>query len=662
MTSRSLKKAKSQIGPAHGGLVRALLALALTLAVCQQTLAQQPAATIAEVKAQIARMEQVERDENISADVKALNRKFLQDRRRQLQTLLTRKLEDLRRYRTDLGAALSAAEQQELAKQIDESERELEQLNGNSLAGATGADGPSANTLPATEPRAESVHFNETIRRPVAENPSTALTSAAAADCYADAPPILVDTASAAAFFVVRDGAGAIDRSLQRLIFFTIADAISGTEKDKARSHIIDQIRIRQFMEETARTDKQLGASASSEGSTSAIEKPGFVNLLGFAIEHGAIDKQVDGSSLTLSSSPYALIAAMKGDTSTTYKQYDFFNRIGLSANFNIKDQNNALASARPNQLSEWSMRLRFTGDRSTRSPEFEDFWRREVQHSFEQVPLVLVTEFSDLFRSQSEKVRRQVADNFSTYAQQYLDQHAALTPEAKQAGLQQEILCRLKQDVFDAVDSFGLTNDDRQRIVAKTLPALRNAIEGEKSALELVKEKIKEMKSRPFGTFAYTNKREAVGPDYSTLKFLYERKTFSPMKMVANAGLSFYHKPNPLLNQQSVRDLGFSLSLEGRAGKSPFVTDELDQSQITFAFTGRYERMFENRGIAGRKADLAFLQFKTEIPFMSGLSFPFSITYANASELIKEDHVRANFGFSFDADKLFFIKNFLRK
>ena len=57
---------------------------------------------------------------------------------------------------------------------------------------------------------------------------------------------------------------------------------------------------------------------------------------------------------------------------------------------------------------------------------------------------------------------------------------------------------------------------------------------------------------------------------------------------------------------------------------------------------------------MAGRKADLAVAQFKLEIPFMTGFSFPFSVTYANATELIKEDQVRANFGITFDADKLF--------
>ena len=124
-------------------------------------------------------------------------------------------------------------------------------------------------------------------------------------------------------------------------------------------------------------------------------------------------------------------------------------------------------------------------------------------------------------------------------------------------------------------------------------------------------------------------------------------------MNIVANGGVSFYHRPDHALNQQRVRDLAASLSFEGTAGRSPFMLAGEDESRITFAFTGRYQRMFENRGLAARKADIAVGQFKVEVPVFAGMTFPFSITYANATELIKEDHVRANFGFTLDTDKL---------
>lgn len=65
---------------------------------------------------------------------------------------------------------------------------------------------------------------------------------------------------------------------------------------------------------------------------------------------------------------------------------------------------------------------------------------------------------------------------------------------------------------------------------------------------------------------------------------------------------------------------------------------------------------MLENRGMAKKTADVALAQFKVEIPLLTGFSLPFSVTYATATELIKESHVRANFGFTMDTDKIFKI------
>lgn len=656
-------------------ILRTIVSGLLIVLLTSQSLAQQTA-SITDLRSQISRMEQVQRDPAVPEEVKQHNANFLRARRSQLQELLSKQLEGLSKYKSEFGATLSATEKETIDKSIQELSAELEDLkrrfgasgaaesmtvassvNGNGNA-ASSAVSSSSGSIAAATP----VPAANTSTGSIAASPLPQTTNTVAPDCYPNAPPILVETSDEAAFFVARDGAGQTERVLQRLIFFTIADAISSRERDEGRRELIRTVRIRQFMDETRRTDKQIGASATSEGSTSALEKPNFANLLAFAIEHGAIDKQVSGTTLTLSSSPYAFIAAAQGDTSSTYKKYEFFHRIGISANFNIDDENDVLASARRNQLSEWSVRARLSKDRSTRSAEFEEFWNREVRGIFERLPLVLVKEFSDLFRDETEKVRRQVVQQFIGYSTQYLATNSTQSKEAQRAGLQQMFLCKLKQDVFDNIDSFGLTDADRNRIVARTLPALRDAVDAEKGALKLIDDKIAEMNDRPLATFAYTNKRDPLTSDYSVFKFLYDQKTFSPMKIVANGGFSLYHRPNPLLNQQRIRDLAFALSLEGNAGRSPFLTDDLDQSQITFAFTGRYERMFENRHIAGRKADLGFFQFRLEVPFMAGMSFPVSVTYANATELIKEDHVRANFGFSFDADKLFFLKTFLRR
>jgi len=212
--------------------------------------------------------------------------------------------------------------------------------------------------------------------------------------------------------------------------------------KARKPTPLVRQLKVQQFMEETKRTDKQIGASATAEGSTSAVEKPGFANLLGFAIENGAIQKNVNGTSLTLSSSPYAFVAAAQGDTSTTYQQYDFLNRVGVSANFNIGNQDNVLANVRRRQLSEWSIRLRLSKDQSTRSKEFEDFWNDKIRKRFEQVPIILTGEFARTFTNETEDIRRNIEDKFlgtvgsKGFIKDYLEKNAARTPDQKKLGI----------------------------------------------------------------------------------------------------------------------------------------------------------------------------------------------------------------------------------
>jgi hypothetical protein len=81
---------------------------------------------------------------------------------------------------------------------------------------------------------------------------------------------------------------------------------------------MINRIDLARLKQETQRNDKQVGASATAEGSTTAAEKPGFAELLGLAVEHGAIQQEVNGTTLTLSSSPYMFVAAASVDNSTT--------------------------------------------------------------------------------------------------------------------------------------------------------------------------------------------------------------------------------------------------------------------------------------------------------------------------------------------------------
>jgi len=160
-------------------------------------------------------------------------------------------------------------------------------------------------------------------------------------------------------------------------------------------------------------------------------------------------------------------------------------------------------------------------------------------------------------------------------------------------------------------------------------------------------------LNDKPIASLGYTNVRPIDGPSYSVFKGLYLQKAFSPMKVLANGELSIYNNPKTVLNQQRIRDFLFALSFEGSAGRSPFISTEMDQSSITFSFTGSYKRLLENNGVLGRKADLGAAQFKMDIPVFTGFSLPLSLSYVNATEERNKSGFRFNFGFGLDTDKL---------
>jgi hypothetical protein len=176
------------------------------------------------------------------------------------------------------------------------------------------------------------------------------------------------------------------------------------------------------------------------------------------------------------------------------------------------------------------------------------------------------------------------------------------------------------------------------------------------------VNKQIDELNQKSVFTLAYTNVRDTTTSDYSIVKLLLEKATSTSGKLIFNVGSSLYSNPDRTKNEQTVRDYATALSWETLLGRSPLVLEGVDQAQMTLSFSGRYQRLLENRHQAGKKADLAVAQVKFEIPVFTGVTFPVSVSYATASELIKEDRVHANFGFTFDTDKLYQLLDFKKK
>ncbi|MDT7543196.1 MAG: hypothetical protein QOE33_3100 [Acidobacteriota bacterium] len=473
---------------------------------------------------------------------------------------------------------------------------------------------------------------------------------------YEDAPLLLTDIAmKSAADAVRRDSAERVIFSAEQMILYTIVDAASPDSSKLFRS-----LEAYQYLSETGRTDKQLGASAKSEGAVSAIEKPGFARLLGFAVEHGAINKKNDGTNLTLSTSLYSLYMVNNEDTAETYARAGVLNRVGLSATFAVNNKANDLANASRSNLSEWSAKARLFGDRSTRSTKFRRFWEEEVQPLIVARLQAIGSPIEELSKKLPWYVRlrlnmRSCLRDAAEKRMREADYQAA-TPDVRKKVLSDLLLGYLKSNVYDRVKSgqLPLGDDAIALIETRYVPNLRDALDNLKTAGGVLDKKLAGLNTGPLGTFAYTNHRTPTGSDYSETKFLFEqdKSFFRPLKLNGNFGLTFYHNPDATLRQQTLRDVTAALSFEG-SKRSPFTEDE-NLSKVTFSFVGSYERLFENRRMLNRKPDIATAQFLVEVPFIKGFSLPFSLTYSNATEEERKRNVRFNFGMRLDTDKLF--------
>lgn len=434
--------------------------------------------------------------------------------------------------------------------------------------------------------------------------------------------------------------------SAPKLFLFAVA-AAADPEKAKPVNYAAKYITAA----ETQRTDKQVGSSAGTSGSTSAVDKPGLPYLLGLAIEHGAINQNINGSTLDLSSSPYALIAAFKNDTAQTYHQYSGFTRIGVSAAYDLQDQNDPLASVRRKQLSEWSVKLRILGDHSPRSKAAQQLFIDKVLPVLEQKALVS----GEIKKAIFTAARDDIFSNFEITTNKSINDLLAATDfdiATAEDRITKIITDSVQQNIYAQLGALNFTSAD-QALLSTFLIRYKAATDAYTESANAFDDALKALALKPTLTLAYFNERGSGTPNYSVVKLLFEKKPQGFMQIDANVSASAYSNPDRSKNEQTFRDAVAALGLQQNLGRSPFLTNDSDKSQISVNFSGRYERLQENRHIPGKKADIAVANWKLEIPIGAGVSLPISITYANASELINETDVRGNFGITFDLDKL---------
>ena len=401
------------------------------------------------------------------------------------------------------------------------------------------------------------------------------------------------------------------------------------------------------------RADKQLGATSSSTASTTIASKGLVPQVLGIAVESGAINRDVKGSTFTFQITPMGVVKALQGkglldvyaDYSTSPAAH-FASRFAVSASFDTSRGTPGTFTAEGNQLSAWSVRAKLVDGRDP--AQYAGLW-------------------DALLAGDSSKAFTQAAtDAAAVFGQwpEFAAWHTGLKTRAAEVDKEYSTSKDLEKSVRDFRTAL---NEALPKLAALTRPAaVAKALDGYVQALAKLQADIDVIydfaaKGQVL-TAEWLTTRDKTLPDLYTATGIYAvglgkaRKT----DFTLNAAASFYRsKPEGVDHTFKTFDL--NVQLDHPLGKV------LSAKALLFTIAGRYSYLPNDTVAPGPgggtsvattaspalKGHIGVLQFKFTLPLTTGVKIPLSITTSNRTELIKEKDVRASFGLTFDLDSV---------
>jgi hypothetical protein len=638
----------------------ALLALILFITPSVQAQGTSRDPSIRELKEQIAKLLNIEANETLTGDIKAINRRFLEQRRTQLRKLLRKYIDELRNYRAMAGSILTADEINVLETTIAQAEKELasEPVESTQASPLAQPDNPPVSTIVAASSGNGNNVFAEADRPMSASgnghNPATeSVPSQPASSAPLTSAPI--NTQDFALKGSDPNGSEVIREDIRRQLAAVIREisrAHSGpgitlaqarkaafdiTGNPQLYAQLLSLILTNEMLPrdefirdiEAARIDKQVGGGSGNAGSTTLVTKGGTPAIIGFAVENGGLTRTVDGTTVTLRGNPIGMIEALQKKGFVTSYQDDsgsakLLRKLSFSASFDTsRGDSPGTFLANRQQLSGYSFRYEFKNDRDPRNEKYKTQWEALVTNQVQQVA-------NDLSWIQ------RLFDTHPAYSS-WLTAAKEAVANASDADLANVITLQ-----FDALQEISIPSD-----LAAKLKSFRtdfNAYrEGRSKLLEIVAK-------APIFTFEYVNSRRPGLIDTSNLKFIAETGLFKGKGDLTYNGSFTLFNSNPGPSMKRLRDFDNSLRLDIPLG------DVRKVGNFVLTFAGQYKRLTENEmpGM-NNKGDIASGQLLFTIPIKgTGFKIPVSLSFANRTELVKEKEVRGNFGFTFDLDSIF--------
>jgi hypothetical protein len=402
------------------------------------------------------------------------------------------------------------------------------------------------------------------------------------------------------------------------------------------------------------RMDKQVGATPDKAGTTSLVVKGGTPALIGWAVEQGAATSSITGNTITIRANPLNLSKALfhnQGIIPIMEVREDdpfdtFLKKLSFGVSFDITRATDTPAfMGSRQQISAFSARYEFINERNPFSKRNDktrnDFFASQTENLDMIAGAILSIIDRDTGRYKYDELNKWLDET---------NQELAKIPLTARGSDRYVQIATIIESQIAKIPFDQLSEHDE---IKGHLESFADAAMRFKESRDKLLDKLNK---GTVATFEYTNNREQIAPDTSNFRFIWEKGILGGnTDFTFNSALTIYNKKPTAPNVRRIRDFQFALQTDTRLG------NRFGTGDVLLSFAGKYERLngdtVDALGVVkpGTEGDVGFGQVKLTIPIADwGIKLPISITFANRSELIKESHVRANFGFTFDLDPLF--------
>lgn len=456
---------------------------------------------------------------------------------------------------------------------------------------------------------------------------------------------------------LLRQAVAAADKKINAVPFSrTVESSAGGPLLQLVASRLVDKEAYRTLADLMAvSTATQVGSTSDSGGTTSVALKGLVPAILGFAVERGAIARDIDDTVATFRVSPAGFVKALQGrgllDIYHDYSRsqaYRVASMFSGSVSFDTSRGANAGSlTADEQQLSAWSISVMLLNQRDPRAKSYGREWREvakqqggpliAARHALDEA-LQKWPVFTDWQERLAERVRRDVDEPWAR------DGNTRAASARFRAILESEL---------PAIAGFEEPDGTVVTAMSAYVAQLTTVVEARNDVYAYANE-------GAIATFDWTTTRDETLPDLYTLTGVYENSVTGSRKddFTANLAVRIYREA-PTGSTRRLRDVSVTAQWDRPLG-SVF--------EIPFLFSAavRYQFMPDDIPVPAApisgievidgsavapKGHLALGQAKLTIPLKSGVQIPLSITLSNRTPLIEERDVRANFGVTFNLD-----------